>query len=141
MAVTMGRYLTQASTFLAPASVHVADYTLRQMAEWLLANTTTVTVAGITRDDIEGLKLWLATRPGNAGKGLSSNTQRQRLRMLRMFFERIIEWDWADAPARNPIIGRDIHRAQNLSPSSSTTATRPSSWPRPEQQTIPATDS
>jgi site-specific recombinase XerD len=28
--------------------------------------------------------------------------------MLRMFFERIIEWDWVDAPARNPIIGRDI---------------------------------
>jgi integrase len=28
--------------------------------------------------------------------------------MLRMFFERIIEWDWPDAPIRNPIIGGDI---------------------------------
>jgi hypothetical protein len=27
---------------------------------------------------------------------------------LRVFFERVIEWDWADAPVRNPIIGRDI---------------------------------
>ena len=25
-----------------------------------------------------------------------------------MFFERIIEWDWPDAPARNPVIGGDI---------------------------------
>jgi integrase len=28
--------------------------------------------------------------------------------MLRMFFERIIEWDWPDAPPRNPIITGDI---------------------------------
>jgi integrase len=108
MASTMRRYLNQASTFLAPASVDVADYTLRQTAEWVLTNTNTISVAGITRDHIEGLKLWLATRPGPAGKRLSANTQRQRLRMLRMFFERLIEWDWDDAPARNPIIGGDI---------------------------------
>ena len=52
--------------------------------------------------------MWLADQPGIRGEGLSATTQRQRLHMLRMFFERIIEWDWADAPARNPIIGRDI---------------------------------
>ena len=28
--------------------------------------------------------------------------------MLRVFFERIIEWEWTDASIRNPIIGRDI---------------------------------
>ena len=28
--------------------------------------------------------------------------------MLRIFFERIIEWDWPDAPRRNPILGGDI---------------------------------
>jgi len=28
--------------------------------------------------------------------------------MLRVFFERIIEWDWPDAPPRNPVIGGDI---------------------------------
>ena len=42
------------------------------------------------------------------GPMLAKNTQRQRLRTLRMFFERIIEWDWSDAPARNPVIGGDI---------------------------------
>jgi site-specific recombinase XerD len=108
MALTMSRYLAQASTFLAPRSVESADSALRQLAQWLLANTTANTVAAINRDHLEDFKLSLAARPGNGGSGLSLNTQRQRLRMLRMFFERIIEWDWADAPARNPIIGRDI---------------------------------
>jgi site-specific recombinase XerD len=108
LALTMGRYLTQASTFLAPRSIDVADTALRQLARWLLANTTAEMVAGISRDHIEDFKVWLADRPGNGGGHLSANTQRQRLRMLRMFFERIIEWDWSDTPARNPIIGRDI---------------------------------
>jgi len=27
---------------------------------------------------------------------------------LRQFFERIIEWDWPEAPARNPVIAGDI---------------------------------
>ncbi len=29
-------------------------------------------------------------------------------RALRAFFERIIEWDWPDAPPRNPVPGGDI---------------------------------
>ena len=57
---------------------------------------------------IEDFKVWLVSQPGMRGDGLSKSTQRQRLRMLRVFFERIIEWDWPDASARNPIIGRDI---------------------------------
>lgn len=32
----------------------------------------------------------------------------QMLRMLRMFFERMIEWEWPEAPARDPVIGGDI---------------------------------
>ena len=52
--------------------------------------------------------MWLAEQPGNKEHALSANTRGQRLRTLRVFFERIIEWDWPDAPARNPIIGGDI---------------------------------
>ena len=52
--------------------------------------------------------MWLAAQPGNPGTTLSFNTQRQRLGMLRVFFERIIEWEWDDAPRRNPVIGRDL---------------------------------
>jgi integrase len=109
VAATMGRYLTQASTFLAPRSIEVADYTLRQLARFLIAETSITSIGGIARNDIEAFKLWLAAQPGGRpGSTLSFNTQRQRLGMLRVFFERIIEWDWDDAPRRNPVIGRDL---------------------------------
>jgi site-specific recombinase XerD len=104
----MRRYLRQAATFLAPASVDVADNSLRIFARWLLADTTVVAVADVTRDAIEDFKVYLAARPGNRGGSLSENTQRQRLRTLRVFFERIIEWDWADTPPRNPILNWDL---------------------------------
>jgi integrase len=108
VAATMRRYLAQLATFLAPRSVDVADNSLRLLARWLTASTEIEAVADIRRDDIENFKVWLAARPGVGGKRLSSNTHRQRLRMLRAFFERIIEWDWPDAPPRNPVIGGDI---------------------------------
>ncbi len=108
MADTLGRYLTQVGTVLAPNSVLAADLALRQFARWLLEHTDVQAVADIGRGHVEDYKVWLAAQPGIHGDGLSATTQRQRLHMLRMFFERVIEWDWADAPARNPIIGRDI---------------------------------
>ena len=97
-----------AATFLAPLSVESADNALRLLARWLLDRTDVRTVAEISRDDIEDFKVALAQRRGIKGQALTANTQRQRLRMLRMFVERIIEWDWPDAPMRNPIIGGDI---------------------------------
>ncbi len=108
MAETMRRYLRQAATFLAPASVASADGALRIFARWLVANTSVVAVAEVTRGAIEDFKVYLVSRPGLRGATLSENTQRQRLRTLRVFFERIIEWDWADAPMRNPILNWDL---------------------------------
>ena len=46
--------------------------------------------------------------PARKSPTLAKNTQRQRLRMIRIFFERLIEWDWPDAPRRNPILHGDI---------------------------------
>jgi site-specific recombinase XerD len=108
MAVTMRRYLAQVATFLAPRSVEVAEISLRILARWLVTNTDVVSVADIARDDIEDFKIYLAGRVGVKGGRLSANTHRQRLRTLRAFFERIIEWDWPEAPARNPIINWDL---------------------------------
>jgi site-specific recombinase XerD len=108
LADTMGRYLAQAGTFLAPASVDSASLGMRQLCRWLIANTDIRTVADINRNAIEDYKVWLADQVAPGGRRLAANTQRQRLRMLRVFFERIIEWEWNDAPTRNPIIGRDI---------------------------------
>ena len=60
------------------------------------------------RDDIEDYKVWLAARPGAGGQVIAAETHRQRIRTVRAFFERIIEWDWPDAPPRNPVIAGDI---------------------------------
>jgi site-specific recombinase XerD len=108
MADTLARYLDQVATVLAPNSVTAADLALRQFARWLLEHTDVRAIAAIDRGHVEDYKVWLADQPGVRGDGLSATTQRQRLHMLHMFFERVIEWDWADAPTRNPIISGDI---------------------------------
>jgi site-specific recombinase XerD len=116
MAATMRRYLEQIATFLAPRSVDVADLSLRQLSGWLLDATDTRSVAAVRRTDVEDYKRWLAAQPGNNGKPLAANTRRQRLHTLRMFFDRLIEWDWPDAPARNPVIAGDIPASPDALP-------------------------
>jgi len=106
LAATMRRYLIRCSTFLAPRSIDAAENTLRQFTRWLTTNTDVAAVGEITRTNIEDYKVWLAAQPGTNGAVIAKNTQRQRLRMIRIFFERLIEWDWPDAPARNPDLPR-----------------------------------
>ena len=108
MASTMGRYLTQTSTFLAPSTIEAASTSLRQLAFWLLDHTDVTTIAAVGRDDIEDFAVWLADQPGQNGPVLATTTRAQRLHILRSFFARIIEWDWDDAPRRNPILKGDI---------------------------------
>ena len=93
---------------LAGMTFGPSHQTLRQFARWLIDNTDTDTVAAIRRHDIEDYKVWLAAQPGTKAPTMSKNTQRQRLRMIRICFERLIEWDWPDAPIRNPILHGDI---------------------------------
>jgi site-specific recombinase XerD len=106
-AVMMRRYLRQLGTFLAPRSVDAADGALRQFVRWMLTEAGITAVGDIRRDDIEDYKVWLASQPGHHGR-LSAETHRQRLRTIRQFFERVIEWDWPGAPPRNPVIAGDI---------------------------------
>ena len=106
-AAVMRRYLRQLGTFLAPRSVEAADSALRQFARWMITQTAITSVGAIGRDDIEDYKAWLAGQPGVKGR-LSPETRRQRLRTIRQFFERIIEWDWPDAPPRDPVLAGDI---------------------------------
>jgi hypothetical protein len=140
LAATMRRYLGQLATFLAPASVEVADIVLHQFACWLLAATSVTAAAGISRDDIEDFKLWLAARPGGAAGRLSASTYRQRLRTLRMFFERIIEAGLARRPAPQP-----RHRRRHPAPPRPVaqvpraTRTPRRSWPPPGPPPTPAT--
>ena len=105
---TIGRYVQQLSTFLAPRSVELADTTLRQLVRWMAAETDITSVANITRTHMENYKVWLSVQPGTNDGHLAKNTQRHRLRMIRIFFERLIEWDWADVPTKNPLFQGDI---------------------------------
>jgi len=107
VAAMMRRYLRQLGAFLAPRSVDAADSALRQFARWMLTDTGITAVGDIRRDDIEDYKVWLAGQPGVHGQ-VSAETRRQRLRTVRQFFERVIEWDWPEAPPRNPVISGDI---------------------------------
>ena len=107
-AATIHRYLRQLGTFLAPGSVTAAENALRQFARWMVTEAGITAIAGVGRDDIEDYKVWLAGKHRSAGQVISRETHRQRMRTIRQFFERIIEWDWPDAPSRNPVIAGDI---------------------------------
>jgi site-specific recombinase XerD len=108
IAVTMQRYLQRLAAFQAASSVDVAENSLRQLARWMITDAGLDSVASVRRDDVEDFKVWLAHKPHPRGGTISPETHRQRLRMVRSFFERIIEWDWSDAPVRNPVINGDI---------------------------------
>jgi site-specific recombinase XerD len=108
VAAVMRRYLRQLGTFLAPRSVEAADSALRQLARWMITEAHLTAVGDIRRDDIEDYKVWLAAQPRGGGQTITRETHRQRMRTVRQFFERIIEWDWPDAPPRNPVIAWDI---------------------------------
>jgi site-specific recombinase XerD len=108
VAAVMRRYLRQLGTFLAPRSVDAADSALRQLARWMVTEAGLTAVGGIRRDDIEDYKVWLAAQPRGGGQTITAETHRQRMRTIRQFFERIIEWDWPGAPPRNPVIAWDI---------------------------------
>jgi site-specific recombinase XerD len=108
VAALVHRYLRQLGTFLAPGSVAAAENALRQFARWMITDAGLDSIAAVRRDDIEDYKVWLAAQPKTGGKTITAETCRQRLRTVRAFFERIIEWDWPSAPPRNPVIGWDI---------------------------------
>jgi len=108
VAAVMRRYLRQLGTFLAPRSVDAADSALRQLARWMITEAGLAAVGDIRRDDIEDYKVWLAAQPRGGGQTITKETHRQRMRTVRQFFERIIEWDWPGTPARNPVIAWDI---------------------------------
>jgi site-specific recombinase XerD len=108
VAALVRRYLRQLGTFLAPASVNAAENALRQFARWMITEAGLDNIGAVRRDDIEDYKVWLAARPRAGRQAITAETHRQRMRTVRQFFERIIEWDWPGAPARNPVIAWDI---------------------------------
>jgi integrase len=110
LADTIDAYLDQIAVSLRPTSVESATSILGRFAGFLADHHPEVRgAADIGRRHIESYKLWLAAREGRKpGTRPTPNTLRTNLSTVRMFFERIIEWDWDDAPARVPIYAGDI---------------------------------
>jgi len=111
VAATMRRYLDQLACVLRPGSVGGADLALRSLAAFLIEQAPHVASIGdVGRHEIEGFVRWLAVRPGRTTVRVTPATLAHRLGTLRMFFVRISEWNWPDAPARVPIIAGDLPR-------------------------------
>jgi site-specific recombinase XerD len=117
MVATMRRYLEQIGCILRPGSVNNADQALRAFAGFLVETAPNVVrVAQVTRRHVEDYKPWLAKRPGQNKARVTTATLAHRLGTLRMFFVRIDEWGWEEAPARVPMFPGDLPRQDHPLP-------------------------
>lgn len=117
LADTIDAYLAQISVSLRPASVESASGILGRFCGFLRQNHPEVFgAADIGRAHIESYKIWIATRPGRRGGTAAPATIRAGLSTVRMFFERIIEWGWDDAPPRSPIFAGDVPKREEALP-------------------------
>lgn len=115
MAATAWRYLDQLALSLQPTSVVAVDRALRNLAGYLV-DAGVENFAAVERSHIEGFKSWLSDCGTDRGRAPARNTIRQRLGMVRSFFDRIIEWDWPDAPLRTPMFAIDVPVADDPLP-------------------------
>ena len=114
---TMRRYLTQIGCVLRPGSVTNADIALRSFAGFLVEAAPELTsTTQVTRRHIENYKPWLAKRPGQNKNRVTTATLAHRLGTLRMFFVRIDEWGWEEAPPRVPMFPGDLPRQDHPLP-------------------------
>jgi integrase len=109
MVTTMSSYLDQLEVSARPGTVAATELTLRFFAHRVSeADPDCISVARIARPHIEDFKRWLLQRRGRTGQPLATMTIRHRLSTVRTFFERIMEWDYDDAPARLFIYMSDL---------------------------------
>jgi site-specific recombinase XerD len=114
---SMRRYLTQIECILRPGSVKNTDGSLRCFAAFLAERNSKISsLSSVRRRHIEEYKPWLAARPGQKVPQVTPATIAHRLGTLRMFFIRIQEWGWPEAPARIPILLGDVPRQDHPLP-------------------------
>lgn len=111
------RYLEQLRLSARPSTVESTELSLRHFCRHLVDHHPEVTgFADLKRRHIESYKAALAAHRTPKGGTLAPNTVRMRLGMARTFIDRIMEWDWADAPARRPIYADDVPAADEPLP-------------------------
>ncbi|GAB2492552.1 hypothetical protein GCM10027030_27420 [Luteococcus sediminum] len=114
---TLQDYLTQVACVLRPRSVVNTDQTLRCFAQFLIEQRPELqSVAEVGRQEIEDFKPWLMARPGRQGGVVSPATLAHRLGTLRVFFLRIDEWGWPEAPKRVPMFHGDVPKQHHALP-------------------------
>jgi site-specific recombinase XerD len=117
MVAMMRRYLEQVACVLRPGSVTGADLALRSFTSFLVETSPhMLSTVDVTRRHVEDYKPWLAKRPGQNKARLTNATLAHRLGTLRMFFVRIEEWGWDEAPARVPMFPGDLPRQDHPLP-------------------------
>jgi site-specific recombinase XerD len=109
LAATMLAYLAQIEVSMRPNSVRSTEADLRIFAGFVIKHDPALScVADIERSHIEAFKIWQRVQTGRPGKPFKETSFRRRMSLLKMFFIRIIEWEWDDAPPRVPIFFGDV---------------------------------
>jgi site-specific recombinase XerD len=117
LGATMLAYLDQLAVSQRPATIQSTDTALRLFAFFVLDHDPKVRSARqVRRPHIEAYKITLTTPRAPDGRRLKNMTVRMRLGMLRLFFERIIEWGWDDSPARCPVFESDLPKVDDPLP-------------------------
>ena len=117
LGATMLAYLSQISVSMRPGTVRSTETDLRIFAGFLIEHDPALScVADIERSHVEAFKLWQRAQPGQTGKPFKESSFRRRMSLLKMFFIRIIEWEWDDAPARVPIFFGDVPKRDESLP-------------------------
>jgi integrase len=117
LAITMLAYLAQVTVSFRPATVTATATDLRIFAGFLIDHDPALSCVGdIDRSHVEAFKVWQHAQPGIKGKPFKESSFRRRIGSLRMFFIRIVEWDWDDAPARVPIFFGDVPKRDESLP-------------------------
>ncbi len=117
LAGTARRYLAQLAVSHRPGTVAATSASLRRFCLHLVYEHPEIDgFADVGREHVESYKLALAVHVTAKGTPLKVNTLRMRLGMLMSFFDRVIEWDYDDAPARNPFYVSDIPRPEEPLP-------------------------
>jgi integrase len=117
LAATAQRYLAQLELSLHHNSVARTGDSLRRFCRHVVEfHPERKRFCEVGRIEVESYKLALAAHVTAKGTPLKVNTLRMRLGMLMTFFDRIIEWGYEDAPARNPLFISDIPRPEELLP-------------------------
>ena len=117
MVATMASYLDQLGVSARATTVGATELGLRHFAGQVTeADPACTSIAALERRHVEAHKLWLVARPGRNGKPLSTATIRNRLGLLRTFFERLRDWDYDDAPTKTLLFPGDFPQADEPLP-------------------------